>query len=300
MFLYYFGQATRHSIRAMFSLLQCKNIFTFFSSGNRIFKRKTVSRPLRCVNHNHCCAAEHLYELSRLFSSHQGAKYFLRETLNSPQGTNSRDTDLHSSTLILTEFRLRCFLREANVFPEPNNCSFLEARYFPGEALKAPMRNTHILIAKKALYLSCSDSHASYDKSLDIETCLKAVPGLLKYDSVSFSCDANTNDGSVTNTYDDRLIKPCKRNSQSRKQGVICRVRSRDREPSRVSLRKLMNSLRHKKWRKKCKIWLKKPVPASSVLYRIATNYQQWHVAYAKKQDVFYLSHYFEKAQIFI
>lgn len=71
------------------------------------------------------------------------------------------------------------------------------------------MRNTHSLIAKKALYLS-SDSHASYDKSLDIETCLKAVPGLLKCDSVSFSCDANTNDDSVTNTYDDRFITSCK------------------------------------------------------------------------------------------
>ena len=66
MFLYYFEQATRHSIRVMFSLFQCKNIFTFFSIGNRIFERKTVGQPLRCVNHN-CngrlvCAAEH-YEL---------------------------------------------------------------------------------------------------------------------------------------------------------------------------------------------------------------------------------------------
>lgn len=59
-----------------------------------------------------------------------------------------------------------------------------------------------------------------------------------------------------------------------------------------------MNLLRRKKWRKKCKIWFKKSVPASSVFYRIATNYQQWHVVYAKKQDGFY-SPYLEKVQIF-
>ena len=52
MLLYYFEQLTRHSIRAIFSLMQRKNIFTVFTIVNRIFDRKTVGLPLRCKTHN--------------------------------------------------------------------------------------------------------------------------------------------------------------------------------------------------------------------------------------------------------
>ena len=52
MFLYYFEQVTTHSIRTMFSLCQHKNILTFISTGNRIFKGKRAGQLLCCVNHN--------------------------------------------------------------------------------------------------------------------------------------------------------------------------------------------------------------------------------------------------------
>ena len=46
----------------------------------------------------------------------------------------------------------------------------------------------------------------------------------------------------------------------------------RDREPSRISLRKIMQSLKCKKLRRKLKIMLKKTAPVSSVWYLIASN----------------------------
>lgn len=46
----------------------------------------------------------------------------------------------------------------------------------------------------------------------------------------------------------------------------------RDREPSRIYLRKIMQSLKCKKLRRKLKIVFKKTAPVSSVWYLIASN----------------------------
>ena len=43
--------------------------------------------------------------------------------------------------------------------------------------------------------------------------------------------------------------------------------------------------------------FFRKLVPVSSLLYNIASNYKDWNITFAKKQDSFF-SNYFEKALI--
>ena len=66
----------------------------------------------------------------------------------------------------------------------------------------------------------------------------------------------------------------------------------RDREPSRISLKKVIKILKCRKFRKKRKRMLVKGIPVSSVLYNIATNYNHWRLKYVRSDDSFY-SDYF-------
>ena len=66
----------------------------------------------------------------------------------------------------------------------------------------------------------------------------------------------------------------------------------RDREPSRISLKKVNKLLKCRKLRKKRKRMLVKGIPVSSVLYNIATNYNHWRLKYTRSDDSFY-SYYF-------
>ena len=66
----------------------------------------------------------------------------------------------------------------------------------------------------------------------------------------------------------------------------------RDREPSRISLKKVIKLLKCRKFRKKRKRMLVKGIPVSSVLYNIATNYNHWRFKYIRSDDSFY-SYYF-------
>ena len=74
-----------------------------------------------------------------------------------------------------------------------------------------------------------------------------------------------------------------------------CRVRSR--EPFRVALKTIIKSLKIRKPRAKCKRFIRKTVPFSSVLYSIVSNYKQWNITFTKKQDSFF-SNFFENALI--
>lgn len=66
----------------------------------------------------------------------------------------------------------------------------------------------------------------------------------------------------------------------------------RDREPFRISLKKVIKLLKCRKFRKKRKSMLVKSIPVSSVLYNIATNYYHWRLKYIRSNDSFY-SYYF-------
>ena len=65
-----------------------------------------------------------------------------------------------------------------------------------------------------------------------------------------------------------------------------CRVRNR--EPSRVALKRIIKSLKIRKSRAKCKRFIRMTVPVSSVLYSIVSNFKQWNITFAKKQDSFF------------
>lgn len=68
--------------------------------------------------------------------------------------------------------------------------------------------------------------------------------------------------------------------------------RSRDREPSRISLTKLLRLMKCRKLRKKHKTLFMKSFPVSSVLHNIASNYKQWNIRYIQSLDCFYSSYF--------
>ena len=118
---------------------------------------------------------------------------------------------------------------------------------------------------------------------------LRSVPGL-QYDNIHTG-NANVSNDLLVNTVKlIDIVNHCIKHSQLCKKRVTRRVR--DREPSRISLRRVMKSLKRRKLRKKQKLLVKNSVPVSSVLYSIATYYKQWHIKYANRQDSFYSSHY--------
>ena len=59
----------------------------------------------------------------------------------------------------------------------------------------------------------------------------------------------------------------------------------------------LLLLLKIRKSRPKCKRFIRKSVHVSSVLYSIASNYKEWNITFARKQDSFF-SNYFDKALI--
>ena len=71
----------------------------------------------------------------------------------------------------------------------------------------------------------------------------------------------------------------------------VCQ-KPRDREPFRVSLKKVIKLLKCRKFRKRRKRMLLKGIPVSSVLYNIAPNYNHWRLKYIRSDDSFY-SYYF-------
>ena len=88
---------------------------------------------------------------------------------------------------------------------------------------------------------------------------------------------------------DQYTILHCMQNHRhSRLCSEVVHHRVRDREPSRVPLRKVINLLKYRKLRKNCRKMIKKSVPVSSVLYSIATNYKRWKIKCFKRQDSFY------------
>lgn len=71
----------------------------------------------------------------------------------------------------------------------------------------------------------------------------------------------------------------------------------RSREPSRISLREMLKSLKNKKLRKKHKNTLKNLTLVSSTVHSIASNYKWWNIRYIHQQDSFY-SRYFKKIKL--
>ena len=64
--------------------------------------------------------------------------------------------------------------------------------------------------------------------------------------------------------------------------------RRREREPSRLSVRNILRSMKKRKARCKLKIIVRKSTPKSSRLYSLATDYKFWYVRYLNKSCCFF------------
>ena len=77
---------------------------------------------------------------------------------------------------------------------------------------------------------------------------------------------------------------------------VTRRRRIKNREPSRIPLKKAIQALKRRKSKQKCKKMLSKAVPVSSIIHSIATNYKYWKTRCISREDSFY-SYYFKTAR---
>lgn len=101
----------------------------------------------------------------------------------------------------------------------------------------------------------------------------------------------------------DIIIKSVKSNLyfRSRLQFKELAVKSRkfrDKEPSRVSLRKVMHSLKIRKLRVKVKNVLRDSVPVSFDLHNIAINYKWCKTRHAERQTNFFSKYFFQAKSI--
>ena len=138
--------------------------------------------------------------------------------------------------------------------------------------------------------MNCHNAvHGNQNSLLNTDKSLTAVSCLI-------NCNTKLNHNAFTNKNYKYTNLP-NRISQSHVLAVTGKVR--DGEPSRVSLKRVINSLKYRKLRKKYKCFIKKSVSVSSGFYTVATNGKTWHIKYAGRQDSFY-SNYFEKTRTFM
>ena len=70
--------------------------------------------------------------------------------------------------------------------------------------------------------------------------------------------------------------------------------RHRDREPSRLPLKKITSSMKKRKARRKLKCIFRKSTPKSSSLFKLATNYKSWYVIYVHRCDCFFFFFFYQ------
>ena len=66
--------------------------------------------------------------------------------------------------------------------------------------------------------------------------------------------------------------------------------RRRNREPSRVSMKRIVQFMKKRKTRYKLKVIIRKYIPKSSRLYSFATDYKLCYIRYLKRCDSFFTS----------
>ena len=103
-----------------------------------------------------------------------------------------------------------------------------------------------------------------YESSYEI-----IIPG--NCDMLDVNNDGSSNEPSIT-VYRLTVRKLCK---QSKINGHM--HNSRDREPSRIPVKKVIQTMRKRKLRKKFKRILRKSIPTSSKLFHLITNYKLWY-----------------------
>jgi len=106
------------------------------------------------------------------------------------------------------------------------------------------------------------------------------IPG--NCDMLDVNNDGSLNEPSIT-VYRLTVRKLCK---QSKSNG---RMHSRDREPSRIPVKEVIQTLRKRKLRQKFKRILRKSTPTSSKLFYLITNYNLWYTDYIQRNILFSL-----------
>ena len=111
---------------------------------------------------------------------------------------------------------------------------------------------------------------------------------MLHVPDLKCNCDFNLDSNSDLISKSKVSSIKLKFNRTSRSRTILPHKASkRDREPSRISTKKVINSMKHKKVRKRCKTLIRKFVPASLMLHKIATSYKQWYHNFSKRQHSF-------------
>ena len=119
-----------------------------------------------------------------------------------------------------------------------------------------------------------------------VRVFLKAVPGSVQHNAAVDSIRK-------VPIISGKELKSMKNDLQFRSRTPFRRLaekshRSREREPSRISLRKVIQSLKFQKLRSKVKNVLEKSVPASSILHNIACKYKLWKIRHTERQTSFF------------
>ena len=89
----------------------------------------------------------------------------------------------------------------------------------------------------------------------------------------------------------DKRIKTFHKHSPRKNSKFVKQVkRHRDREPSRIPVKKVLNYMKKRKARSKLKFIFKKCTPKSSRLYDLVTHYKLWYIRYLQKCNAFITS----------
>ena len=248
--------------------------------------------------------------------------FFLRETMNSLPGTNKlaltdnmnsllKETKLAFSGNINSLCRTKLAFSgninsvRGNKLAFSGNMNFLMGmetvlrEIIDSELKSISTVDSIIMVNTDNGFFYCHAEHADQNRLLDTDTYLSTVSYLSSDDELLITCDENTSYMCDTlSSVNKKNYGKCEnipvRDPRSHRR-VACKVR--DREPSRVGLKRVLKSLKMRKSRPKCKRFIRKSVPVSSVLFCIASNYKEWNITFAKKQDSFF-SNNFGKALI--
>ena len=120
-----------------------------------------------------------------------------------------------------------------------------------------------------------SDSESSYEI---------IIPG--NCELLDVNNDRSSNEPSVT-VYRLTARKLCKQSKINR------HMHSRNREPSRIPVKRVIQTMRKRKLRKKLKRIIRKSIPTSSKLFRLITNYKLWYTDYIHRNLYSFYTTYF-------
>ena len=93
------------------------------------------------------------------------------------------------------------------------------------------------------------------------------------------------------------LPNKCKPCNEKHRHSRLCvkraKCRMREREPSRVRIKTIIDLLKKKKSRDKLKKMVFRCVPVSSILYKVAKYFKHWKMKFIRKENSFYSSHFY-------